>query len=203
MSGAGNGNKQGNRRTAWVLAAVVLLMFGFGFALVPLYDLFCEVTGTQSLSQRSLSEPRELAAPGVDETRWVTVKFDTMVNPDLPWEFEADTTKIRVHPGKPYEVNFKVRNRSNDEVTGQAIASVAPWQATGHFSKVECFCFSRQTLAGTEAVDMPLRFVVSSELPTEISSLTVSYNFLRARMGETEKQAPGPLPTISAVTTAK
>jgi cytochrome c oxidase assembly protein subunit 11 len=170
-----------NRRTLLLLAGITLGMFGFGFALVPLYGLLCQLTGVQSVEQRAALNAA--SAPGPDvavaRDRWVTVKFDGTVHPDLPWSFEAQERVLRVHPGETRVVNFVATNRSSHTVTGQAIPSVAPWQATGFFNKIECFCFSRQTLAGDETVDMPLRFMVSPDLPEDIRSLTLSYNFMR------------------------
>jgi cytochrome c oxidase assembly protein subunit 11 len=191
-------NRRKNRRTTLLLTFVVLAMFGFGFALVPLYSLFCQVTGTQSLAQRSEIGRNAPATQQVDDSRWVTVKFDTRVNPNLPWEFSAGTAKMRVHPGKIYEVDFHARNRSHAEVTGQAIPSVAPWQATPYFSKLECFCFNKQKLAASEKSVMPLRFMVSTELPQEINSLTLSYNFMRLKEGETQDGESDTLPRIAA-----
>ncbi len=174
-----------NRRTTLLLSGLVVVMFGFGFAMVPLYDLFCQVTGTQSLAQRGeIGRVAEAAGDQVDENRWVTVKFDTTVHPDLPWEFDALTHRIRVHPGATYEVNFSARNRSSERVTGQAIPSIAPWQATPYFNKMDCFCFNQQTLEGTQQADMPLRFRVSNDLPEEIHSLTLSYSFMRLKGAE-------------------
>lgn len=172
-----------NRRTTLLLAGLVVVMFGFGFAMVPLYNLFCQVTGTQSLAQRSDigRVVRVESDAQVDESRWVTVKFDTTVHPDLPWEFNALTHRIRVHPGATYEVNFTAHNRSSERVTGQAIPSIAPWQATPYFNKMDCFCFNKQTLDGDQLADMPLRFRVATELPGEIHSLTLSYSFMRLR----------------------
>ncbi len=174
-----------NRRSVLLLSLLVVAMFGFGFAMVPLYTLFCQVTGTQSLAQRS-ALGRQVAIPGekIDESRWVTVKFDTSVHPDLPWEFEARTNHLRVHPGATYEVRFNALNRSHSAITGQAIPSIAPWQATPYFNKLECFCFNRQTLAGDQHADMPLRFRVANELPEDIHSLTLSYSFMRVKGGE-------------------
>jgi cytochrome c oxidase assembly protein subunit 11 len=183
-----------NRRTTLILSGVVVGMFAFGFAMVPLYNLFCEVTGTQSLSQRSEIGRVAIETDRIDTSRWVTVKFDTTVHPDLPWAFEAVTHKIRVHPGETYEVNFVARNRSNEAVTGQAIPSVAPWQATPYFSKMDCFCFNKQSLQGTQKADMPLRFQVSTDLPKDIHSLTLSYSFMRLKASETEEEE---LPEIS------
>jgi cytochrome c oxidase assembly protein subunit 11 len=107
------------------------------------------------------------------------VKFDATVHPDLPWSLVPLERKVRVRPGEAHLVKFVAQNRSGREITGQAIPSIAPWQATGFFSKMECFCFTQQTLAGNERVEMPLRFSVSPDLPTDIDSLTLSYNVLR------------------------
>ncbi|MES9972345.1 MAG: cytochrome c oxidase assembly protein [Candidatus Thiodiazotropha sp.] len=179
-------NQRKNRRTTLMLSGLVLAMFGFGFALVPLYNLFCQITGTQSLAQRSTIGQVAATADRIDQARWVTVKFDTTVNPNLPWEFAAETTKMRVHPGQLYEVNFVARNRSRSAVTGQAIPSVAPWQATPYFSKLECFCFNKQKLDGSQETTMPLQFMVSTELPDEINSLTLSYSFMRLKESQRE-----------------
>ncbi|MEN8213396.1 MAG: cytochrome c oxidase assembly protein, partial [Pseudomonadota bacterium] len=104
--------------------------------------------------------------------------------------FSAATRTMKVHPGQTYAVNFVANNRSSSQVTGQAIPSVAPWQATPYFSKLECFCFSRQTLDGNERAEMPLRFMVSADLPAEINSLTLSYSFMKLEAGQgTEQQA--------------
>lgn len=180
-------NRSKNRRTTLLLSGLVVLMFGFGFALVPLYDLFCEATGTQSLSQRKAIGSTLLAGEEIDTSRWVTVKFDTSVHPNLPWEFTARMNKMRVHPGETYEVNFNARNRSHTSVTGQAIPSIAPWQATPYFSKLECFCFNKQTLSGDQTTEMPLRFMVSPNLPDGINSLTLSYSFMRLKEDGTDE----------------
>jgi cytochrome c oxidase assembly protein subunit 11 len=173
---------QKKRRTVWWLSFLVLGMFGFGFALVPLYDLLCQVTGIQSVNIRSTGSanaPYAANLKGVNESRFITIKFDASVHPNLPWEFAPVVRNLRVNPGKQYQVNFSAHNRSSSEVTGQAIPSVAPWQATGHLNKLECFCFNQQTLAGGESVEMPLRFMISPDLPKEISSLTLSYSLMK------------------------
>jgi cytochrome c oxidase assembly protein subunit 11 len=166
------------RRTLVLLSALAVGMFGFGFALVPLYGLLCQVTGIQSVEQR-VGLGVAAVSGAVDEDRWVTVKFDATVHPDLPWSLVPLERKVRVRPGEAHLVKFVAQNRSGREITGQAIPSIAPWQATGFFSKMECFCFTQQTLAGNERVEMPLRFSVSPDLPTDIDSLTLSYNVLR------------------------
>ena len=194
------------RRTSLLLGGLVVFMFGFGFAMVPLYNLFCEVTGTQSLSQRNeigRGEGSRLVtavdSDQVDESRWITVKFDTTVHPDLPWDFDAQTQHIRVHPGATYEVSFSARNRSSERVTGQAIPSVAPWQATPYFNKMDCFCFNKQTLEGTQQAEMPLRFRIARELPEDIHSLTLSYSFMRLKGSGSDDNNAQPLPVINRV----
>ncbi len=202
MNESARADHRKNRRTTLLLSALVLAMFGFGFALVPLYGLFCQFTGTQSIAQRSEVGKAEVgkatpSASQADTNRWVTVKFDTRVNPNLPWEFTAPTTRMRVHPGQIYRVDFHARNRSHAEVTGQAIPSVAPWQATPYFSKLECFCFNKQKLDGSQKAIMPLQFMVSTELPQEINSLTLSYNFMRLKEGESGDQESEAQPRVA------
>lgn len=176
---AATDSRRKNRRTLLLLSGLAIGMFGFGFALVPLYGLFCKVTGIQSVDQRTAIGTETAASSTLDEDRWVTVKLDATVHPNLPWTLAPMERKLRVRPGEVRLVNFVAENRSGREITGQAIPNVAPWQATGYFSKMECFCFSRQTLAGNERREMPLRFSVSPDLPADIGSLTLSYNVLR------------------------
>ncbi len=169
------------RRTLMLLGGLALGMFGFGFALVPLYGLLCEVTGTQSLGEQAKVAANAAALPrgAVDESRWVTVKFDTTIQPDLPWRITPAERKVRVHPGETRRVDFLAENRSGAVITGQALPSIAPFQAGAFFSKLECFCFTRQTLKGDESRTMPLVFTVSPDLPSDIGSLTLSYSVMR------------------------
>ena len=174
------------RRTMWWLTLLAVGMFGFGFAMVPLYGLLCNITGMQSVDGMS-DLGRRMATAGVEgagaEGRWVTVKFDTTMHPELPWSINPMEGKVRVRLGESRVVNFVAENHSAQSISGQAIPSIAPWQANGFFSKLECFCFSQQTLAGNERKDMPVRFVVSPDLPPEIDSLTLSYNVMRFQGG--------------------
>ncbi|MEA3302129.1 MAG: cytochrome c oxidase assembly protein [Pseudomonadota bacterium] len=192
-------NQGNNKRTTLLLGGLVALMFGFGFAMVPLYDLLCQVTGTQSISIRTGMGKGPAVTSEIDKSRLITIKFDSTVNPNLPWDFGPEIRSMKVHPGEIYAVNFVASNRSNSSVTGQAIPSVAPWQATPYFSKLECFCFTRQTLKGNERTDMPLRFMVSPDLPAEIRSLTLSYSFMRLNPGQEADKQKQTLPTIAAM----
>jgi cytochrome c oxidase assembly protein subunit 11 len=177
-----------NKRVVKRLAVVVLAMFGFGFALVPLYDVFCDITGINGKTGRIAAE--DALSQKVDENRLVTVEFLASVNSDLPWEFRPMVKKVRVHPGEVTEVNYFASNRTGHTVAGQAIPSLAPGVAAKYFNKTECFCFTRQTLGPNEGKEMPLRFVVDPELPEEIRTVSLSYTFYPA-------QDAAPVETIS------
>ena len=157
------------------LLIVVVAMFGFGYALVPLYNVYCKITGTNGRTANISAEQAKTLT--VNLAREVTVEFDANVNGDLPWSFSARTNKVQVHPGKVTDALFVVENKSDHAIVGQAIPSVAPAQAALFFSKTECFCFTQQTLAPHERKEMLVRFVVDSKLPEKISTLTLSYTF--------------------------
>jgi cytochrome c oxidase assembly protein subunit 11 len=169
------------RRTLLLLAGLAVGMFGFGFAMVPLYGLLCRATGIESVEQRTAvgGHSQASSASTTVQDRWVTVKLDTSVHPDLPWTLEPMQRKLRVHPGEINSVTFLAENNSGQEITAQALPSIIPWQATGFFSKLECFCFTQQTLAGNERKEMPLRFLVSPDLPADVGSITLSYSIMR------------------------
>jgi cytochrome c oxidase assembly protein subunit 11 len=167
------------RRTLLWLAALAVAMFGFGFALIPLYGMLCRVTGAPSIGQSTAVEKPRAEAAEAAQDRWVTINFDATVHPDLPWTLHPLTRQLRVHPGKLYEVRFLAENRSSHAITGQAIPGFVPWQATGFVHKLECFCFRQQTLRGWESREMPLRFVISPDLPAEIGNITLSYSVMR------------------------
>ncbi len=166
-----------NRKTLRNLVIVAFLMFGFGYALVPLYDLFCELTGIRPDSDRMRTSAKAAEIVKVDKSRWVTVEFTGQTMSGLPWEFRPMVNKIRVHPGQATVVNFFVRNTSNDVIVGQAIPNIVPPKATRYFKKIECFCFSKQTLRPGETRLMPVQFVIDSKLDKRIDTLTLSYHF--------------------------
>lgn len=165
------------RRSARVMALVTLAMFGFGFALVPLYDVFCEITGLNGKTGRVEASALEGQA---DLSRTVTVEFVTSVNGGLQWEFAPDVTRMTVHPGQLYEANFTARSLSSVETAGQAVPSVAPNTAAQYFNKTECFCFSRQEFGAGESRRMPVRFIVDRNLPEQVRTITLSYTFFDA-----------------------
>ena len=160
-------------RTVYKLLLVAAGMFAFGYALVPLYRVYCDLTGRGSTTAVSESDIR---AAEVDEERLVTVVFDTNTR-DIPWTFKAERHKTRIRPGELSVATFLVENRSGRTITGRAIPSVSPVQAGIYVSKMDCFCFSEQVLAPGETREMPVRFIVDTDLPERFSSLTLSYTF--------------------------
>jgi cytochrome c oxidase assembly protein subunit 11 len=163
------------------LAIVPLLMFGFGFALVPLYDVFCDITGLNGKTGRI--EASEIDAGQVDTSRTIEVRFLANTNTGLPWNFEPLVKKMDVHPGQVYEAVFRVRSASEKTTLGQAVPSVSPGLAAAHFNKTECFCFTQQELTGRETRDMPLRFIVGTGISEDIDQITLSYTFFSVDQG--------------------
>ncbi len=169
------------KSTALKLSLIPVLMFGFGFALVPLYDVFCDITGINGKTGRV--EASTIDASQVDISRTIEVRFLASTNAGLPWSFEPAVTKMEVHPGKLYEAIYRVRNTVDKPTTGQAIPSVSPGLAAEHFNKTECFCFTQQELAGFESRDMPLRFIIDNAISENIEQITLSYTFLSVDKG--------------------
>ena len=167
-----------NIRLAAILAVIPICMFGFGFLLVPLYDVFCEVTGING--KTGVVSRTEALEKNADTGRLLTVEFDTNVNESLPWDFRPAVPRIKVHPGEMNETVFYAENFSDRKITGQAVPSVAPAKASLFFNKTECFCFSRQTLAPGEEKKMKVVFVVDTGLPEDILTMTLSYTFFEA-----------------------
>ena len=163
------------------LAIIPLLMFGFGFALVPLYDVFCDITGLNGKTGRI--EASEIGTGQVDTSRTIEVRFLANTNTGLPWDFEPLVRKMEIHPGQVYEAVFRVRSASEKTTLGQAVPSVSPGLAAQHFNKTECFCFTQQELAGRETRDMPLRFIVGTDISENIEQITLSYTFFSLDQG--------------------
>ena len=169
--------RRGARLMAWRLSVVVVAMFGFGYALVPLYDVLCDITGLNG--KTGVVQADEVSGEA-DESRLVTVQFTGTVNSRLPWAFRPLAGEMQVHPGRIYETSFEASNLSEQAVVGQAVPSVAPLQAAVYFNKTECFCFTQQTLQPGETRRMPLRFIVDRDLPPGVTTVTLSYTFFNA-----------------------
>ena len=158
------------RKLLWLLLGSLL----FAFALVPIYDVLCEMTG---LNGKTNNTAAVLTKAKVDETRWVTVQFTTNVMPGLGWNFYPKQSSIKMHPGQIETVVFIAKNTTNQVVVGRAIPSITPGIAAANLKKIECFCFINQALKPGEEKEMPLRFFVSPELPKDVSDMTLSYAF--------------------------
>ena len=173
--------KQANSRTTRKSLLVVVGMFGFGFALIPLYSVICDVFGLNGrfidLEKTEQAEYVANVEKRVDNTRTVRVEFLTTLNQKLNWEFRARQYTVDVNPGKVTEVMFYAKNLTNRKVVAQAVPSVSPGTANKYFSKMECFCFSNQTFEAGEAREMPLRFYVDPNLPKRIKTISLSYTF--------------------------
>jgi len=156
------------------LVFLAVAMFGFGFLLVPIYDAFCEITG---LGGKTNSIAATEVATEVEQDREINLEFVTTVNQYAPWEFHSQVKEMTVHPGGMYEAIFIARNLTDKAKIAQAVPSVAPAIAAKHFRKLECFCFTSQEFAPGEEKEMPVRFIVDSDLPDYIDTITLSYTF--------------------------
>jgi cytochrome c oxidase assembly protein subunit 11 len=167
-----------NRQLLGKLVVIVGVMFGFGYALVPMYRAICDALGINVLTlaeQRTAVKPKPSANTQVDRTRLITVEFDANVRG--PWDFKPAMRSMQVHPGELSTVMYEFRNRQNRTMAAQAIPSYAPMQAGGYFNKVECFCFNEYTLKAGEAKQWPVVFYVDAKLPKDVTTITLSYTF--------------------------
>jgi cytochrome c oxidase assembly protein subunit 11 len=167
-----------NRVMVKKLIVIVVAMFAFGYALVPIYRKICEVTGINVLSlqeQNIAGKSKKAVNTQVDTSRMVTVEFDS--NAQGPWRFLPAKRSVQVHPGELVTVMYEVANQQPRTIAGQAIPSYAPMQSAAHFNKFECFCFQQQTLGPNEVKQFPVVFVVDADLPKDVKNITLSYTF--------------------------
>ena len=171
-----------NARLLGKLAVVTAGMFGFGYALIPLYKAICEATGINILALGDTNLPgakkltaKDVANTQVDMSRTITVEFDA--NARGPWEFKPQKSSIQVHPGELATVMYEFQNTQNRRMAAQAIPSYAPMQAAAHFNKLECFCFQQYTLDPGEKKEWPVAFVINPKLSRDVTTITLSYTF--------------------------
>jgi cytochrome c oxidase assembly protein subunit 11 len=167
-----------NLRMVGKLAVVVGLMFGFGYALVPMYRALCNALGINVLSVSERGGPVARERPAntqVDMSRTVTIEFDA--NARGPWDFKPALRSLQVHPGEVATVMYEFHNKQSRTMAAQAIASFAPMNSAAHFNKLECFCFHEYTLAPGESKQWPVVFYVDSKLPKDVTTITLSYTF--------------------------
>lgn len=166
--------KKLNASTLSKLVVVAVMMFGFGYALIPVYKQICELTGVNLLTPKDTTVERP-ANTQIDKTRTITIEFDA--NAQGPWRFRPTVSSMQVHPGEMAQVVYEVVNTQSRSIDAQAIPSYAPQQASAHFKKVECFCFQQQTLKANEAKQMPVLFYIDPALPKDVKTITLSYTF--------------------------
>lgn len=159
--------------TVTKLCVLTVAMFGFAFALVPLYNLLCDITGLGGKTGGQYEYSPAMVQ--TDTSRLIKVNFITNTNGGMPWQFWSEQGGVRVHPGELTEVNFYVKNTTDRVMVGQAVPSVVPYRASDHFHKTECFCFEQQVLQPGEEMAMPMRFLVGPELPANVESISLSY----------------------------
>ncbi len=171
-------NTSDNKRLALNLIIVVAAGLAFGFAIAPLYDAVCKAFG---LNGRGDTTATELTAGiKVDKSRTIKVTFTGTTMPGLNWEFEPNQTSMTVHPGEITLTSYTAKNNGKEPIAGTAVPSTVPEVAAKYFKKVECFCFTNQTLQAGEEKEMPVRYFISSDLPKEIHSVTLAYSFFNA-----------------------
>ena len=163
-----------NARLVRRIVFIVIAMFGFGFAVVPFYNVFCELTGLNGRVRNEMTASVDYA---VDPTREITLEFVTSLNEGMPLAFRAEKSKLKIHPGQYYTVNFYAENLTDRKLVGQAIPSIAPGLFAEHLKKAECFCFSEQEFEPHKERQMPVRFVVDPAIPEDVKDLTLSYTF--------------------------
>jgi cytochrome c oxidase assembly protein subunit 11 len=163
--------KEENRRLSTRLAVVAVGMFGFGFALVPFYNQICAALGVNNIEQKA-----EITNTQIDRSRTVTIELDANAH-NMAWRFKPLVNHVTVHPGELTTVEYEVVNVRTVAVTGQAVPSYGPQIAGSYFKKLDCFCFTQQTLAAGESRRMPVTFIVDTRLPKDLSSIAVSYTF--------------------------
>jgi cytochrome c oxidase assembly protein subunit 11 len=174
-------------RKLWIVAVG---MFGFGFLMVPFYNKICEVTGINSGDAQVLAKNTQ-----VDTSRTITLEFDANVDAKLPWKFVPVQSSISLHPGEMVQVLYEVENLTDQDITGQAIPSYGPQLAGQYVKKIECFCFTGQTLKAREKRQMPVMMVMDPALPADVNTVTLSYTFFV--MPEADKAAQGSKPATN------
>jgi cytochrome c oxidase assembly protein subunit 11 len=183
------GNRTHHKQTLAKLLVLSVAMFGFGFALVPLYQKICEVTGINLLT-RSDDGARAFARnTQVDTSRRIVVEFDA--NSRGPWQFRPQVQSMVVHPGELVTVDYELFNSQPRDMTGQAIPSYLPSQSTQYFRKLECFCFKQQALAANQTRRFPVVFVIDPALPRDVTTITLSYTFFEVGVTGQKSAAAG------------
>lgn len=184
--------QKSNKKVLIILVVVTIAMFGFGFAMVPLYRVFCDITGINGKINTSTGGRQKIASV-VDKTRTIKIEFLAVNNENLPWTFYPMTQVIKVHPGETTRISYYAKNNTDHTMTVQAVPSVSPGIAATHIKKTECFCFTSQTLKAGAEMAMPVLFHVDNELPKTIHTISMSYTlFDKNKQGIQSKHKGNP-----------
>jgi len=189
--------REKNKRVVLLLAASVLFMIALAYASVPLYTLFCRATGLGGTTQRVADSTRPTSAPA--KNRVITVSFDGNVDPGLPWDFAPEVRKINLKLGETATIKYRAHNRSHATLTGTATYNVQPDKAGAYFDKIQCFCFTNQTLKPGETAEFPVQFYVDPALAgntntRDVTNITLSYTFYLAKNRNTKAAFPSSSP---------
>ncbi|CAK2459123.1 cytochrome c oxidase assembly protein subunit 11 [Vibrio crassostreae] len=183
--------KRSTKKLTGYLVLSVVAMFGFGFALVPLYDVMCEALGINGKTNTvSAVQPQGMQP---DYSRTIRVEFMSHIKPDMPWTFSPEVRVLEVHPGEVVQTNYIAKNLSGASLVGQAVPSVSPGMGATYFNKMECFCFNQQPLDGFKSANMGLIFYIEPDIPDSIHTLTLSYtlfNITSEVVGESSSPEP-------------
>lgn len=173
--------KKSHAKVAGKMVTLACAMFGFGYAMVPIYDIICDITGFNGTTGRvSISDANDAQSELVAIDRTVIVEFVASINQGGSWIFKPMEKTMEVVPGKLYQASYYAENLSDIPAVGQATPSVSPFAAAKHFNKTECFCFTRQAFEPKGSKDMPLAFIIDEDLPINIDRVTLSYTFFRS-----------------------
>ncbi len=190
-----NQSKRSTTKLTGYLVLSVVAMFGFGFALVPLYDVMCEALGINGKTNTvSAVQPQGMQP---DYSRKVRVEFMSHIKPDMPWQFSPEVRVLEVHPGEVVQTNYIAKNLSGVSLVGQAVPSVSPGMGATYFNKMECFCFNQQPLDGHKSAEMGLIFYIEPDIPESIHTLTLSYTLFNIT-NEVGAAANKPEPNVLA-----
>ncbi|HLB42874.1 MAG TPA: cytochrome c oxidase assembly protein [Gammaproteobacteria bacterium] len=181
-----------HRKILIITGTVAVIMFGFCFAMVPLYSLICKKTGINTTARNSMLITPAMVdemSQSSDTTREITVQFTATNHMGMPWDFYPRTKSIQVHPGEKTKVYFYIKNTTAHDMTVQAIPSMTPPESFGHFHKIECFCFRQQTLKAGESRDMPMVFQIDKNLSNDVHVITMAYTLFDATPLVTQKRS--------------
>ncbi|HZV55056.1 MAG TPA: cytochrome c oxidase assembly protein [Rhodocyclaceae bacterium] len=207
VTGRGFDASSGHRRLVGALVLAIIASVAFAFALVPLYDVLCRITGLNGRTTEGLfrvggfNTAETYFSNRIDDGRLVTVQFTGTVMPGLPWEMRPLTASMQVHPGETYVVKYLVQNLSRSRMEGQAIPGVSPGQAARHFQKIECFCFAHQPMGPFEKREMTVAFVIRPDLDPEVSEVTLAYAFFPVPAARLTAFAPATTASSPAIRT--